>query len=162
MTTWTIVSNKGFSADTWADRPRIYLDQALDKRSPADAHLSLENTVEVENLLPVLGRFDAISIHFPSPHDGRGFSLARKLRNLGYRGGLRAEGYLHVGQLRHALECGFSELALPADLAERIPEKYWLNVIGDRHISYQSRFAQGLRWGILEIKSRLQSGEIVR
>jgi len=143
MASWIIVSNKGFTADDWAERPRVHLDEALEKRAPAEAHLCLENTAEVENLLPVLGRFDAVSIHFPSPHDGRGFSLARKLRNLGYMGALRAEGHLHVGQFRHALECGFNELALSGDLAERIPEKYWLNAVGDRHISYQGYFQQG-------------------
>ncbi|XDZ66491.1 DUF934 domain-containing protein [Alphaproteobacteria bacterium LSUCC0684] len=139
----TIVSREGFSADNWAERPQAGLDDALQRKLPRDAHLRLENTAEVENLIPILSRLDAISVHFPSPHDGRGFSLARKLRNLGYEGALRAEGHLHVGQFRHALECGFTELALSPDVVMRMPEKYWLNAIGERNLSYQQQFLQG-------------------
>jgi len=139
----TIVSREGFAADNWDQRSQACFDDALRRKLPRDTHLSLENTDEVEKLIPILSRLDAISIHFPSPHDGRGFSLARKLRNLGYEGALRAQGHLHVGQFRHALECGFTEVALSRDAVIRMPEKYWLNAVGERNLSYQQQFLQG-------------------
>jgi len=140
MTALTIVTHEGFVADDWTDRPRIGFADALAGNLPGNAHLCLENTAEVEDLIPVLSRLEAVSILFPSVHDGRGFSLARKLRNLGYKGELRAEGHLHLAQYRHALECGFTSVALLPASVERMPERYWLNVVGNQYFSYQAKF----------------------
>ena len=41
-------------------------------------------------LLPLQDRLDLIAIDFPKIRDGRGFSLARALRDQGYKGTLRA------------------------------------------------------------------------
>ena len=42
-------------------------------------------------------------IAFPAMGDGRGFSIARRLRAMGYRGVLRAKGPLVADQARAAL-----------------------------------------------------------
>ena len=41
---------------------------------------------------PTLEQVDLISIAFPNYSDGRGFSIARQLRNMGFAGRLRAHG----------------------------------------------------------------------
>lgn len=66
-----------------------------------------------------------IRIRFPTSADGRGFSIAHKLRQLGYEGCLRAHGHLISDQFRHALDCGFNEVEIDQELANRQPEAHW-------------------------------------
>ncbi|MFC0199735.1 DUF934 domain-containing protein [Paracoccus rhizosphaerae] len=69
---------------------------------------------------------DLIAIDFPSFGDGRGFSLARRLRELGYKGRLRASGRLIADQYAMARRVGFDEVQVAADIAARQPEDQWL------------------------------------
>jgi uncharacterized protein (DUF934 family) len=57
--------------------------------------------------------------------DGRGFSIASRLRAMGYRGRLRAAGPLVADQFGIARRVGFDEIELPEALAERQPEAQW-------------------------------------
>jgi Uncharacterized protein conserved in bacteria len=75
--------------------------------------------------------FDTLSfivIPFASSADGRGFSLAGSLRALGYMGHLRAQGHVLVDQFRAALRCGFDDVEISADQAQRNPEAQWTAV----------------------------------
>jgi len=86
------------------------------------------------------GRFDAIRlirIPFPKADDGRGFSLARRLRDLGYRGRLRAQGHVISDQFRYALDCGFDEVEIDDGHAQRQPEAHWRSDAGRR--SYRDK-----------------------
>ncbi|MCQ0970732.1 DUF934 domain-containing protein [Paracoccus sp. TK19116] len=67
-----------------------------------------------------------VAIDFPAMGDGRGFSLARRLRELGYRGRLRATGGLIADQYAMARRVGFDEVEIPSSLAQRQPEPQWL------------------------------------
>ena len=69
---------------------------------------------------------DLIAIDFPSMTDGRGFSLARRLRDIGYKGRLRAVGKLIADQYAMARRVGFDEVQITADLAKRQPQEQWL------------------------------------
>ena len=69
---------------------------------------------------------ELIAIDFPAMTDGRGFSLARSLRELGYRGKLRAVGKLIADQYAMARRVGFDEVQITAELAARQPEDQWL------------------------------------
>lgn len=117
-----LVTEAGFSPILSTDF--VTLD-ALPEGTPVA--LDLPNDADPEQVLPEFDRIDLIRIPFPSSHDGRGFSLARRLRNLGYRGRLRAEGHVISDQLRYALECGFDEIEISDDLARRQPESHWRN-----------------------------------
>ena len=67
-------------------------------------------------LLAQLDRLALIAIHFPVFTDGRGYSLARLLRDRhGYRGELRAIGDVLRDQLYFLHACGFDAFALRAD-----------------------------------------------
>ena len=60
---------------------------------------------------------NCVTLNFPSSHDGRGFSYARRVRR--ERGeGVRiiATGNLIPDQARMAFQCGFSEIHLSDDL----------------------------------------------
>ncbi len=54
-----------------------------------------------------------VAIEFPKFTDGRGYTMARLLRDrLGYRGDLRAVGNVLRDQLLYMRRCGFTEFAL--------------------------------------------------
>ena len=60
-----------------------------------------------------LGKLALIAIHFPVFTDGRGFSIARLLRErMGYRGELRAFGHVIRDQLCYMKRCGFNSFIL--------------------------------------------------
>lgn len=100
---------------------------------PADSELpsseglavDLPNDADVQMLSDQLERIDMIRIPFPSSADGRGFSLARQLRSLGFRGRLRAHGHVISDQFRYALDSGFDEVEISDELSERQPESQW-------------------------------------
>lgn len=60
-----------------------------------------------------LSALDAIAVEFPKSTDGRGFSIARLVRErLGWRGELRAVGAVALDQLSFMARCGFDAFAL--------------------------------------------------
>ncbi|MDO5632872.1 MAG: DUF934 domain-containing protein [Paracoccus sp. (in: a-proteobacteria)] len=67
-----------------------------------------------------------IALDFPAMTDGRGFTLARQLRELGYAGRLRATGKLIADQYAMARRVGIDEVEITADLAARQPQDQWL------------------------------------
>jgi uncharacterized protein (DUF934 family) len=97
----------------------------------------LPNTAKLADVEPFLERLSIIAIGFPSFADGRGFSLAKRLRNHGYRGVLRAVGPLIADQLRHALGSGFDEVEAPEALVERQPVTQWLSGLRTITLRYQ-------------------------
>jgi uncharacterized protein (DUF934 family) len=99
--------------------------------------IEIQNTVRVDDLKPHLGRIDLIAIAFPSFGDGRGFSIARMLRNAGYKGVIRAVGPLIADQFGYALACGFDEVELPEAVSQRQPTAQWLAAANVMHASYQ-------------------------
>lgn len=58
-----------------------------------------------------LGNLAVIGVDFPKWRDGRGYSSARILREMGYAGDIRAIGDLTVDQLVFLKRSGFSSLA---------------------------------------------------
>lgn len=67
-----------------------------------------------------------IAIDFPAIGDGRGFSLARRLRALGYKGQLRASGRLIADQYAMARRVGFDEVEISPEIAQRQPQEQWI------------------------------------
>ncbi len=88
--------------------------------------VDLPNDADAARLAGAFGRITLIRIPFPNSTDGRGFSLARRLRDLGYTGRLRAAGHMISDQFRLALACGFDEVEIDDTLAARQPERDWL------------------------------------
>jgi len=76
----------------------------------------LETDADPQALAPDLARLEMIAVRFASSADGRGYSLARLLRErFGYRGELRAVGEVLRDQLYYLARCGFDTFALRAD-----------------------------------------------
>lgn len=89
-------------------------------------------------LAELLAQDDApLAIAFPAFTDGRGFTLARALRQAGYRGRLRASGDLIPDQFAFALDCGFDEIEISDERLARQPVEQWLAARDAITLSYQ-------------------------
>ncbi len=75
--------------------------------------LVLEPADRLDDIAEDLGRFAAIAVRFPKYADGRGYSLARLLRDRhGFKGELRAIGDILLDQVAHFFRVGFDTLAI--------------------------------------------------
>ena len=159
-----LIDRTGFVHDDWVriddddpldGAPRIlvslprYLDTLRAQAPGAAVGLYLGNDTRVSGLLACLDDVALIAIEFPSSSDGRGFSLARQLRRLGYRGELRAVGPLIADQFAFALRCGFDTVHIPDDLASRQPEAQWRAALASIDLGYQCHYDSDTR-SILE------------
>ncbi len=135
-----IVSDHGFSPDDWTGQFRDWehVEPDPEKIEHGNA-LDVPNSLAGEELVPVFSRVALIRIPFPAHVDGRGFSLARRLRRLGFGGRLRAKGHLLADQFVFARRCGFDEVEIDDDLARRQPEEVWLPRTGWQDDNYQRR-----------------------
>ncbi|MGP1679006.1 MAG: DUF934 domain-containing protein [Burkholderiales bacterium] len=76
----------------------------------------LETDADSATIAADLARLEVIAVRFASFTDGRGYSLARLLRERhDYRGELRAIGDVLRDQLYYLSRCGFDAFALRAD-----------------------------------------------
>ena len=93
-----------------------------------DSHtgtVDLAQTDKPEALVPYLADLKLIRVAFPAFNDGRAFTVARRLRVLGYKGHLRALGPVIADQYPMARRVGFDDVEIPDDLAARQPEGQW-------------------------------------
>lgn len=118
-----VVTVDGFSNDNNVDFLHAEAVTSTDSKIAIDLQVDSSLSLISEHL----DRIHALRITFPSSSDGRGFSLARQIRNLGYAGRLRATGPIISDQFRYALACGFDEVEIDQALAERQPVAHWLN-----------------------------------
>ncbi len=99
--------------------------------------VAIANDVKASELAPFLDQIELVSIAFPNYGDGRGFSIAKQLRALGFKGTLRASGPLIADQFAFALACGFDEIDLPDSVASRQPVEQWLAMNATISHTYQ-------------------------
>lgn len=131
-----LINRQGFVADDWSvEAPAIAHDALNDAPAQGEFTVDLANDADPGVLTSNFDRISMIRIPFPTFADGRGLSVGRQLRTLGYRGRLRAVGHVLSDQFRNTLRCGFDEIEIPADLANRQPEEHWKAVTHD--LSYQ-------------------------
>ena len=131
-----IVTDAGFQPDDWVDD--IVAPEALAANAPARA-ADLASDADPEALKCHLGALDLVRIDFPSFADGRGFTLARRLRLMGYRGRLRAKGHVIADQYAMMRRAGFDEVEIPLTMARRQPEDQWLRRAQWQAHDYQAR-----------------------
>ncbi len=129
----TIVTDTGFGLDDWTDGYASLGEAANDV--PA---LDLDPDTDPAGI-PLHPGLRMIRIAFPSFADGRGFTIARQLRLLGYSGRLRASGHVLADQYAMARRAGFDEVEIDDTLARRQPEHQWLARSNWRDHDYQSR-----------------------
>lgn len=117
-----VVTDTGFTRDDWpeaaVDLPGDTAPEALDGAIKGASH---------------------IRVLIPAFSDGRGFTLAKQLRRMGFSGRLRASGPLIADQYAMARRSGFDEVEIPQAMAERQPEGDWLARADWRAAHYQRR-----------------------
>lgn len=117
-----IVTDAGFAPDTYAD-PIVALADL-----PAHPRASAVDLAPGDGATALIGRLESlrlIRIAFPAFNDGRGFTLARDLRRLGYTGILRAAGHVLADQYAMIRRAGFDEVEISDALATRQPWPQW-------------------------------------
>ncbi|OIQ45124.1 MAG: oxidoreductase [Roseobacter sp. MedPE-SW] len=130
-----IVTDAGFGSETWTTG--FEASTALDLTSDTDPATLADRLAGVE----------LIRIDFPSFADGRGFTLARQLRLMGYGGRLRAKGHVLADQYAMARRTGFDEVEISDELAARQPQEQWL---------------ARSQWGAHNYQARLRGGSAAR
>ena len=134
-----IVTDSGFSPDTFQGETIENGDVANVPTAPYAIRLPSDTTPEA--LTAELHEAAMIVIDFPSFADGRGFTLAKRLRLNGYSGRLRAQGHVLADQYAMARRSGFDEVAIDDALADRQPEPQWLARAGWQDFDYRKRLA---------------------
>ncbi|NKB28113.1 MAG: DUF934 domain-containing protein [Rhodobacteraceae bacterium] len=116
----TIVRDDGFHVDDFHG-PVVPLDEA----HPASIALDVPGDSDAAALKDNMdARF--IRIWFSGFADGRGFTLARQLRRLGFQVRLRAAGPLIADQYPLARKSGFDEVEPTPQILSRQPEAQWI------------------------------------
>lgn len=139
-----VIEDNWLPADADSTAPSLRRIQTLalwlqmdDKTNSA---VQLEPGEEPDVLVDHLQQIALIVINFPVFTDGRGFSYARQLRQLGYVGELRAAGNFIRDQLTYLRRCGFDAFQM-ADEAEL---EAALGSLGDFTEYYQAAVDQPL------------------
>ncbi len=137
MTPSTIVRDDGFHADDWQGRFIPVVD--LPSNDDNLLALDLPSTADVRGLTGRLAAVSLIRVDFPAFNDGRGFTIARLLRAMGYAGRLRARGHVLPDQYAMFRRAGFDEVEISAELASRQPQAAWRARADWREHDYRAR-----------------------
>lgn len=128
-----IVTDTGFTPAP--DREIVALADLGDQTA-----VDLANTDDPSALMGKLDQLTLIRVAFPAFNDGRAFTVARKLRDLGYTGQLLARGPVIADQYAMLRRVGFDGAEIPDDLAARQPADQWQFRAADwRAHHYQAR-----------------------
>lgn len=137
-----LVTDTGFEEET---QPLKWVPYLSGMTWPAGTCAAeIPATTDPEQLAAHLDAIRYIRITFPTFRDGRGYTLARQLRLLGYRGHLRAAGNLLPDQYAIARQVGFDVIELTPEQAACHPEVCWrLRADWPQH-DYQARLGYNL------------------
>lgn len=121
-----LVTDTGFGDDDWL-APFLRVEELAANiamgRKPA---VSIDGSDDLSPLLPLLGSIAMVRVEFPAFGDGRGLTLAARLRRAGFTGRLRAAGPLLPDQYAMIRRVGFDEVEIPSDHAARHRETFWI------------------------------------
>ena len=106
---------------------------------PSDHTIDLASDTDPAKLPDLLHGMELVRVDFPSFADGRGFTLARLIRQYGFQGHLRAKGHVIADQYAMARRSGFDDVEIDEDLAKRQPQEQWIARSAWQSHDYQSR-----------------------
>jgi len=133
-----IVTDSGFGPEDW--KSGFHSSNGSGENDAAgDAGVDLASSDDPVILSGHLDRIAMIRVDFPSFTDGRGFTIARRLRQMGFTGRLRARGHVIADQYAMARRSGFDEVEIDEALAARQPEDQWRARADWKAHDYQAR-----------------------
>lgn len=112
---------------------------ALADLAPDHVAVDLANTDDPAALVGRLDQLTLIRVAFPAFNDGRAFTIARRLRMLGYTGQLLALGPVIADQYTMLRRVGFDGAEVPDEIAARQPADQWQFRADWRDHHYQAR-----------------------
>lgn len=115
-----IVTDQGFQPDDW---PAGDADAGQNRHGIQPVNLTLDTPDD--QMATAVNEATHIRVVIGSFADGRGFTLARQLRRMGFSGRLRAAGPLIADQYAMARRAGFDEVEIPDSVAARHIEAHW-------------------------------------
>lgn len=144
-----LLKNNALVSDTWIHAgaedelpnagdvivPLKRLREEWDELAAREGKLGVQfgNTDKPDALANALPRLSVIVLPFPAFNDGRAYSIARKLREMGYKGELRAIGNVLPDQLQLMLQVGFDAF----DIGERFSLETWQKASRQMSLAYQ-------------------------
>lgn len=128
-----IVTDAGFAPAPEAVVP------ALAELAPETTAVDLANTDDPAVLEGRLDRLTLIRVAFPAFNDGRAFTIARRLRMMGYKGQLLALGPVISDQYAMLRRVGFDGAEIPDEIAARQPAEQWQFRADWQEHNYQAR-----------------------
>ncbi len=144
-----LLRNNAFVVDTWAQLgaedampdggnvaiPFARLKSEWDSlaRFPGQLGVVLGNADHTDELAHFLPHLALVVLPFPAYTDGRSYSLAAQIRQLGFRGELRATGNVLPDQIQYMTQVGFSTF----EVSGRFPLQTWQAAAKQMSLAYQ-------------------------
>ena len=117
-----LTDDKAASISAQADNRGLAANDAVTPSIPSlsewliqqnDSRLRVTTADDIAPLEALIASVSYVEVHFLDPNDGRGFTLGRRLRDMGFTGELRATGAYAEDQLQYLHRCGFDSFLLP-------------------------------------------------
>lgn len=115
----------------------MFINQQGIMKPHQETAIELVNSLKQAEITKKMLNAPHLAIVFPAFSDGRGFTLAKRLRRLGYKGGLTAKGALIPDQFDAAFIAGFDAVEIDEARASRQPLEQWLSARNLLKHSYQ-------------------------
>jgi uncharacterized protein (DUF934 family) len=108
-------------------------DALLSRNAPLGVLVPADT--QAEDIADLVDRVSLFVIEFPKFRDGRGYTIARSLReHYHFKGELRATGHTLPDQYTFLLRCGFNSVDIP----EAADAERWAEAMRSFDIAYQS------------------------
>ena len=114
-------------------RLRKGIDSLLGRNAPLG--VLVPSDTSTDDLADLIDRVSMFVIEFPKFRDGRGYTIARNLReHHHFKGELRASGHTLPDQYTFLIRCGFNSVEIP----EGANSERWAEAMRSFDIAYQS------------------------
>lgn len=114
-----------------------WLENQTSLTGRSDIGIYLNGDADLESFKDQLNNFDVIAVNFPAFADGRGYSLARLLKErYNYQGEIRAIGDVLIDQLYFMKRCGFDTYLLKDGLEAEKALQYFATFSDPYQLAY--------------------------
>ena len=114
-----------------------WLENQASLTGRSDIGIYLNGDADLESFKDQLNNFDVIAVNFPAFADGRGYSLARLLKErYNYQGEIRAIGDVLIDQLYFMKRCGFDTYLLKDGLEAEKALQYFATFSDPYQLAY--------------------------
>ena len=100
--------------------------------------IQIDVDTDLDDVAPFIDQLALIVINFATYADGRGFSIAHRMRHsLGYAGIIWGRGSLIADQYALAIQCGIDAVLVEDQLLDRQPIEHWQEALRNAPAPYR-------------------------